>query len=238
MIDLPGVGVHQFCPEEEVLKSSVAVLLLFVTVLFGGGSVPTLDPRHEPVHLCLRLVFKLNIKHHKSLYPDPRLVLFLPFCRFGFVHDNFSVSTFSFPSENKPQYIHLTGQSVSAFTGSPTEAAHTPLSSSFLRHHLLAAAVREEEVLERAAAPAPELHHLSQPGPVWGGGVCRLLLGLQHHADQVLEDRRAGGREAGRPPPQRLHRLLCQQRQQTVDLLGRLPGENEQQHSLIQGSVK
>lgn len=31
--------------------------------------------------------------------------------RFGFVHDKFSVSTFSFPSENKPQYIHLTGLS-------------------------------------------------------------------------------------------------------------------------------
>ncbi|XP_011614624.1 GATOR complex protein DEPDC5 isoform X2 [Takifugu rubripes] len=29
--------------------------------------------------------------------------------RFGFVHDKFSVSTFSFPSENKPQYIHITG---------------------------------------------------------------------------------------------------------------------------------
>lgn len=70
---------------------------------------------------------------------------------------------------------------------------HTPLSSSFLRHHLLAAAVREEEVLEWAAAPAPELHHLYQPGPVWGGGVCRLLLGLQHHVDQVLEDGRPGG---------------------------------------------
>ncbi|XP_029971281.1 GATOR complex protein DEPDC5 isoform X3 [Salarias fasciatus] len=29
--------------------------------------------------------------------------------RFGFVHDKFSPSTFSFPSENKPQYIHVTG---------------------------------------------------------------------------------------------------------------------------------
>ncbi|XP_028328449.1 GATOR complex protein DEPDC5 isoform X2 [Gouania willdenowi] len=29
--------------------------------------------------------------------------------RFGFVHDKFSLSTYSFPSENKPQYIHVTG---------------------------------------------------------------------------------------------------------------------------------
>uniref|UniRef100_A0A6Q2XWU0 DEP domain-containing protein n=1 Tax=Esox lucius TaxID=8010 RepID=A0A6Q2XWU0_ESOLU len=29
--------------------------------------------------------------------------------RFGFVQDKFSASTFNFPSENKPQYIHVTG---------------------------------------------------------------------------------------------------------------------------------
>lgn len=29
--------------------------------------------------------------------------------RFGFVHDKFSASAFSFPAENKPQYIHVTG---------------------------------------------------------------------------------------------------------------------------------
>ncbi|XP_020502676.1 GATOR1 complex protein DEPDC5 isoform X3 [Labrus bergylta] len=29
--------------------------------------------------------------------------------RFGFVHDKFSPSAFNFPSENKPQYIHVTG---------------------------------------------------------------------------------------------------------------------------------
>ncbi|KAM9322543.1 GATOR1 complex protein DEPDC5 isoform 3-T5 [Pholidichthys leucotaenia] len=29
--------------------------------------------------------------------------------RFGFVHDKFSASTFNFPSENKSQYIHVTG---------------------------------------------------------------------------------------------------------------------------------
>ncbi|XP_036940501.1 GATOR complex protein DEPDC5 isoform X6 [Acanthopagrus latus] len=29
--------------------------------------------------------------------------------RFGFVHDKFSASAFNFPSENKPQYIHVTG---------------------------------------------------------------------------------------------------------------------------------
>lgn len=31
------------------------------------------------------------------------------FFRFGFVHDKFSASTFNFSSENKPQYIHVTG---------------------------------------------------------------------------------------------------------------------------------
>lgn len=31
--------------------------------------------------------------------------------RFGFVHDKFSASAFNFPSENKPQYIHVTGLS-------------------------------------------------------------------------------------------------------------------------------
>ncbi|XP_076018332.1 GATOR1 complex protein DEPDC5 isoform X4 [Genypterus blacodes] len=30
-------------------------------------------------------------------------------CRFGFIQDKFSASTFNFPSENKPQYIHVTG---------------------------------------------------------------------------------------------------------------------------------
>ncbi|XP_044074668.1 GATOR complex protein DEPDC5 isoform X3 [Siniperca chuatsi] len=29
--------------------------------------------------------------------------------RFGFVHDKYSASAFNFPSENKPQYIHVTG---------------------------------------------------------------------------------------------------------------------------------
>ncbi|XP_055084696.1 GATOR complex protein DEPDC5 isoform X2 [Periophthalmus magnuspinnatus] len=29
--------------------------------------------------------------------------------RFGFVHDKFSASAFNFPSDNKPQYIHITG---------------------------------------------------------------------------------------------------------------------------------
>lgn len=33
------------------------------------------------------------------------------FFRFGFVHDKFSASAFNFPSENKPQYIHVTGLS-------------------------------------------------------------------------------------------------------------------------------
>lgn len=40
------------------------------------------------------------------------------FFRFGFVHDKFSASAFNFPSENKPQYIHV--------TGSPRRNTRTP----------------------------------------------------------------------------------------------------------------
>lgn len=32
------------------------------------------------------------------------------FCRFGFVQDKYSPSAFNFPGENKPQYIHVTGE--------------------------------------------------------------------------------------------------------------------------------
>ncbi|XP_069571972.1 GATOR1 complex protein DEPDC5 isoform X9 [Brachyistius frenatus] len=101
------------------------------------------------------------------------------------------------------------------------------------RYRFPAAAVLQEEVLERAAASAQELHHLHQPGPVRRGGEGGLLLGLQHHADQSLEDRRAGRRAAGRPPPPRLHRLLRKQGRPTAELLGRLPGEDERQRPLM-----
>lgn len=33
----------------------------------------------------------------------------LPY-RFGFVQDKYSASAFNFPAENKPQYIHVTGE--------------------------------------------------------------------------------------------------------------------------------
>uniref|UniRef100_A0A673NJK8 DEP domain-containing protein 5-like n=1 Tax=Sinocyclocheilus rhinocerous TaxID=307959 RepID=A0A673NJK8_9TELE len=74
--------------------------------------------------------------------------------RFGFVQDKFSASAFNFPSENKPQYIHVTG----------------------------IPALLKKEILQWTAA-APQLRYL----PSW------LQLGLQHHADQSLEDWRAGG---------------------------------------------
>lgn len=32
------------------------------------------------------------------------------FFRFGFVQDKYSASAFNFPAENKPQYIHVTGE--------------------------------------------------------------------------------------------------------------------------------
>lgn len=115
-------------------------------------------------------------------------------------------------------------------------AASGPASVCFssARHRVPAVAVLQEEVLQRAAAPAQKLHYIQQPGAVWGRRAGRVLLGLQHHADQGLEDGLAGGREARRPPAPRLHRLLCQQGQQTVQLLGQLPGENERQRSLTQ----
>lgn len=34
----------------------------------------------------------------------------LYFFRFGFVQDKYSASAFNFPAENKPQYIHVTGE--------------------------------------------------------------------------------------------------------------------------------
>uniref|UniRef100_A0A8C1SYK3 DEP domain containing 5, GATOR1 subcomplex subunit n=1 Tax=Cyprinus carpio TaxID=7962 RepID=A0A8C1SYK3_CYPCA len=72
--------------------------------------------------------------------------------RFGFVQDKFSASAFNFPSENKPQYIHVTGTT----------------------------ALLKKEILQWTAAAASGLQ-----------------LGLQHHADQSLEDWCAGGRETG-----------------------------------------
>ena len=77
------------------------------------------------------------------------------------------------------------------------------------RHSVPAAAVLQEEVLEWAAAPTQKLHHLQQPGAIRRRGAGRLLLGLQHHANQGMEDKRAGWREAGWPSAQKLHRLLC-----------------------------
>ncbi|TNN22671.1 hypothetical protein EYF80_067214 [Liparis tanakae] len=101
------------------------------------------------------------------------------------------------------------------------------------RHRVPAAAVLQEEVLQRAAAQTQELGGVQQPGPVRRRGAGRLLLGLQHHAHQGLEDRRAGGRAAGRPAAARLHRLLRQQGQPAARPVGRLPGQDERQRPLM-----
>lgn len=37
-----------------------------------------------------------------------------PSVRFGFVQDKYSASAFNFPAENKPQYIHVTGEELQA----------------------------------------------------------------------------------------------------------------------------
>lgn len=44
------------------------------------------------------------------------------FSRFGFVQDKYSASAFNFPAENKPQYIHVTGEQYLADTGDKKEA--------------------------------------------------------------------------------------------------------------------
>lgn len=145
--------------------------------------------------------------------------------------------------------LHLTSQrrtSLSTFTSQVCHSAaenhkvpYGRLTLWFLRwfffstrHRVPAAAVLQEEVLQRAAAPPQKLHHVQQPGAVRQRRGGRLLLGLQHHADQSLENWCAGRREAGWPAAQRLHRLLWQQGRQTADILGQLPGEDERQRSL------
>uniref|UniRef100_A0A8D2MYD5 GATOR1 complex protein DEPDC5 n=1 Tax=Zonotrichia albicollis TaxID=44394 RepID=A0A8D2MYD5_ZONAL len=62
--------------------------------------------------------------------------------RFGFVQDKYSASAFNFPAENKPQYIHVTGED-----------------------SVFAAALFQEEVFQRAAAAPAQLHELQQPEP-------------------------------------------------------------------------
>uniref|UniRef100_A0A8C5FSI2 DEP domain-containing protein n=1 Tax=Gadus morhua TaxID=8049 RepID=A0A8C5FSI2_GADMO len=138
--------------------------------------------------------------------------------RFGFVQDRASASTFNFPAENKPQYIHVT-----VFTNWLTNWL------TGCRHGVPPAALLQEEVPLRPAA-AEELGLVGRGG-VRGGGA-RLQLGLQHHADQGLEDRGAGGRAPRRTPAQGLHRLLLQPQQPPQGLLGRLPGPHERQRPL------
>lgn len=53
-------------------------------------------------------------------------ILFFLYClgffRFGFVQDKYSASAFNFPAENKPQYIHVTGEQYLAGNGGEEEA--------------------------------------------------------------------------------------------------------------------
>ncbi|KAM9720335.1 GATOR1 complex protein DEPDC5 isoform 3-T3 [Menidia menidia] len=60
------------------------------------------------------------------------------------------------------------------------------------RHRIPAAAILPEEVFQWATTSAQKLNHFKQSGPFWWGGESGLLLGLQHHADQSLENRCAG----------------------------------------------
>lgn len=45
-----------------------------------------------------------------------------PYRRFGFVQDKYSVSAFNFPAENKPQYIHVTGEALWVGARGPARA--------------------------------------------------------------------------------------------------------------------
>uniref|UniRef100_A0A8B9GSC3 GATOR1 complex protein DEPDC5 n=1 Tax=Amazona collaria TaxID=241587 RepID=A0A8B9GSC3_9PSIT len=69
--------------------------------------------------------------------------------RFGFVQDKYSASAFNFPAENKPQYIHVTGEQYLAITG--------------VRRSVSAAPIFQAEVLLWAAASPAQLHELHQP---------------------------------------------------------------------------
>uniref|UniRef100_A0A8C2KZ25 DEP domain containing 5, GATOR1 subcomplex subunit n=1 Tax=Cyprinus carpio TaxID=7962 RepID=A0A8C2KZ25_CYPCA len=70
--------------------------------------------------------------------------------RFGFVHDKFSASAFNFPSENKPQYIHVTGTCF----------------YELYKYSFSSAALLKKEILQwTAAAPGLQLglqHHADQ----------------------------------------------------------------------------
>uniref|UniRef100_A0A8C9LAH5 GATOR1 complex protein DEPDC5 n=1 Tax=Pavo cristatus TaxID=9049 RepID=A0A8C9LAH5_PAVCR len=66
--------------------------------------------------------------------------------RFGFVQDKYSASAFNFPAENKPQYIHVTGER-----------------EWKLMDSVFAAAIFQAEILLWAAATPAQLHQLHQP---------------------------------------------------------------------------
>uniref|UniRef100_A0A8C3TAP4 GATOR1 complex protein DEPDC5 n=1 Tax=Chelydra serpentina TaxID=8475 RepID=A0A8C3TAP4_CHESE len=68
--------------------------------------------------------------------------------RFGFVQDKYSASAFNFPSENKPQYIHV--------TGNPAPAA------GLGRDGFSAAALLQAEIFLWAATTAAQLYQLNQ----------------------------------------------------------------------------
>uniref|UniRef100_A0A8C3FXA6 GATOR1 complex protein DEPDC5 n=1 Tax=Chrysemys picta bellii TaxID=8478 RepID=A0A8C3FXA6_CHRPI len=85
--------------------------------------------------------------------------------RFGFVQDKYSASAFNFPSENKPQYIHVTGKQ-----------CLIKLLSISHRDSFAAATLLQAEIFLWAATTAAQLHQAH-----W------LQLGLQYHADQNME---------------------------------------------------
>lgn len=65
------------------------------------------------MHLHFIILFSLIAFSHCSVFctvmRSMGLIAPLFSSRYGFVQDKFSASAFNFPSENKPQYIHVTG---------------------------------------------------------------------------------------------------------------------------------
>uniref|UniRef100_A0A4W3HH08 DEP domain containing 5, GATOR1 subcomplex subunit n=1 Tax=Callorhinchus milii TaxID=7868 RepID=A0A4W3HH08_CALMI len=102
--------------------------------------------------------------------------------RFGFIQDKYSASAFNFPAENKPQYIHVTG-----------ECRYRTELGSFE----VLVAVFQTQTDVWAAETTQELHQLQQPEHVRGGEDWPQL-GLQHHADQNLAIERYRGRKTHR----------------------------------------
>uniref|UniRef100_A0A8C0IVG3 GATOR1 complex protein DEPDC5 n=1 Tax=Chelonoidis abingdonii TaxID=106734 RepID=A0A8C0IVG3_CHEAB len=86
---------------------------LLVPVLEGPFALPSYlygDPLRAQLFIPLNVSCLLK-EGSEHLSPNRNSLILSSVCfpRFGFVQDKYSASAFNFPSENKPQYIHVTG---------------------------------------------------------------------------------------------------------------------------------